>query len=217
MAKSATTIPVLQPHADRLAENIARAHNLVSIYEALAGHKRGRKSVGVTDVLRSAVVLLHASLEDFLRSIARTYLPGASPDVMNLIPLKQLGRSQRGEKFSLGHLNEHRGKTVDDLIEESVEAFLDRSNYSNTTEVAALMKDLRLDPHCVEHLFADLDRMMRRRHEIVHRADCSTVTGRGRHRANTITQSTVEKWINVVVDFQQSVLYEIEMKHAHNV
>ena len=196
---------------DRLPDNIARAHNLVSVYQALAGAKPGRRSVGVTDVLRSAVVLLHASLEDSLRSLARAYLPHAPPDVINSIPLKRSGGSSRAEKFSLGHLAEHRRKTVDELIDESVEACLDRSNYNNSTEVAVLMTNLRLDPQPVQHFFGDLDRMMQRRHQIVHRADCATTTGRGRHQARTIQQQTVEGWISTVVNFQQAVLHQIEM------
>src|SRR5258706_3639980 len=104
--------PELRPHVERLARNIARAHNLVSIYKFLGGSSPGRRSVGDTDVLRSAVVLIHASLEDFLRSLERAYLPKAGSTVLKEIPLKGVGRSGRAEKFSLGDLVEHRGKTV---------------------------------------------------------------------------------------------------------
>ena len=207
----------LQRHAERLASNIARAHNLVSIYQLLAGSNPGRRSVGDTDVLRSAVVLLHASLEDFLRSLGRTYLPTANPEVMDSIPLKGVGRSGRPEKFSLGHLDEHRGKTVDELIEESVEAYLERSNYSSTTEIATLLASLGLDVEPVRQFFPALDRMMARRHQIVHRADCTAQTGRGRHHARSLRASTVEEWINVVLSFHGAVLYQVQLKQAQSV
>jgi hypothetical protein len=153
--------PAMQPNAERLNANIARAHNLVSIYQVLTGSQPGRRSVGHTDVLRSAVVLLHASLEDFLRSLARAYLPSAAPDVMSSIPLKGAGRG-RAERFSLDDLDQHRGKTVDDLIEESVEAFLERSNYNNATEIAALLRNLDLEVEPCRRFFAELDKMMDR-------------------------------------------------------
>ncbi|QDU36457.1 hypothetical protein Mal4_07430 [Maioricimonas rarisocia] len=148
----------LQPLSDRLTDNIARVHNLVSIYQKLAGSGAGRRSVGVTDVLRSAVVLLHASLEDFLRSLARVYLPNAAPHVIDSIPLKRSRGSGRGEKFLLGHLDEHRGKSVDEVIAESVDAYLERSNYNNSTEIARLLRNLGVDPKPLEHSFRHLDK-----------------------------------------------------------
>ena len=217
MIDPASQHPDLQRLAERLASNLARAHNLVSIYRLLAGSTRGRRSVGDTDVLRSAVVLIHASLEDFLRSLARSYLPKARPEVMNAIPLKGGGRSGRPGKFSMGDLAEHRGKTVDELIEESIEAYLDRSNYNNTSDIAALLANLDVDVEPVRQFFPELDRMIARRHQIVHRADCTAETGRGRHRARSLRVSEVERWINVVSNFHGSVLLQIQLKQAQNV
>lgn len=208
--------PDVQPHVDRLASNLARAHNLVSIYQVLAGPQPGRRSVVHTDVLRSAVVLIHASLEDFLRSLARTYLPVAAPEVMNTIPLKGLGRGGRAEKILLGNLDQHRGKTVDELIDESVEAFLERSNYNNATEIAALLESLGVDVEPCRRFFPELDKMMARRHQIVHRADCTSETGKGRHQARSLAVTTVEKWINVVSSFQGAVLYQLQLHGAQN-
>jgi len=203
--------------ADRLEDNVARVHNLISIYQALSGTRPGRRSVGDTDILRSAVVLLHASLEDFLRSLARAYLPTASRDVISSIPLKRSGTSSsRADRFSLGELVEHRGKTVDQLIDESVESHLERSNYNNCTEIVGLMEKVGLEAKPVERFFPDLDRMMQRRHQIVHRADCSSASGRGRHRAVSISQKTVEHWTRIVTEFHQAILYQIQQQEARN-
>lgn len=39
------------------------------------------------DVLRAAIVLLHAAFEDFLRSLAKQLVPDATPDVLSAIPV----------------------------------------------------------------------------------------------------------------------------------
>lgn len=206
----------LQPHVERLARNLGRANNLVNIYRVLTGAQPGRSSVHDTDILRSAVVLIHASLEDFLRSLARDYLPQARPNVMDAIPLKGVGRGGRAEKFSLGQLDQHRGKTVDQLIDESVEAYLERSNYSNTTEIAVLLESLDIDVAPCRRFFGELDKMMARRHQIVHRADCVSETGRGRHHARSLSVTMVEKWINVVNNFHSAVLYQFQLRRARD-
>lgn len=216
MSKASPSPAILEVHVERLASNIGRVHNLVSTYRLLVGHQRGRKSIGHTDVLRSAVVLLHASLEDFLRSLASCYLPSASSEVLNLIPLKVAGKASRAERFSLGSLKEHLGKLVDDLIKESVEAYLERSNYNNTTEIVALLASLEIDVDPCRQFFPELDKMMSRRHQIVHRADCVTDTGKGRHSATSLSVTTVERWIQNVFSFHGTVLYQLQIRNLSN-
>src|SRR3989338_2368197 len=103
-----------QPIVDRFALNISRVKNLVAIYQStLAGTGQGRRSHQKTDVLRAAVVLLHASVEDVLRSLAYWKLPNAATGVLDQFPLVGNGPAM---KFSLGALAAHRGKTVDDVL-----------------------------------------------------------------------------------------------------
>ena len=90
--------------------NIARVRNLTEIYRNhLMGRGRGRRDHSKTDVLRAAVVLLHAAMEDLLRSIAYWKLPSATPQTLAKIPLIS---SAPAVKFNLGDLSAHRGKTV---------------------------------------------------------------------------------------------------------
>ncbi|REJ64902.1 MAG: hypothetical protein DWQ31_20000 [Planctomycetota bacterium] len=123
----------------------------------------------------------------------------------------------RADRILLGHLHEHRGRTVDELIEESVAAHLERSNFNSSTQVAGLLEGLGLDVEPLRRFFSQLDQMMRRRHQIVHRADCTSETGRGRHRAHSLSASTVEQWINVVLDMHAILQYQVEMRLAQNV
>ena len=61
---------------ERFERNLQRVRSLVALFSSLTGAGRGRASVEIEDILRSAVVLLHASLEDLLRGIANVRMPG---------------------------------------------------------------------------------------------------------------------------------------------
>src|ERR1017187_6771615 len=123
------------------------------------------------DILRMIVVFLHATFEDVLRTMARKRLAAASSQVLNLIPLVGTSRSGRAEKFHLGALNEHRGKTVDQLIQESVESHLDGEHFGSCGDVNDVLAQMGLDPAPFKPLFSDLAQLMKRRHRIVHNAD----------------------------------------------
>jgi hypothetical protein len=76
----------LQRAVDFANVNIQRVASLVSIYR-LWKDGRGRRDVVATDLLRAAVVLLHATLESFLRDIAKHLLPTMSADIWMKTPL----------------------------------------------------------------------------------------------------------------------------------
>ena len=89
--------------------------------------KLGRLSSQIEDsddLLRAIVVLNHAYLEDFLRTLGRELLPGCDEATLNEIPLAKSGG--RKEKFFLGRLSQFKGYMVDDLIDESVTEYLDK-------------------------------------------------------------------------------------------
>ena len=58
--------------------NLDRVRNLVNLYSASFGKGQGRRPGPDADILRAAVVLLHATLEDLLRSLAEWKIPTAS-------------------------------------------------------------------------------------------------------------------------------------------
>jgi hypothetical protein len=128
------------------------------------------------DILRAIVVFLHATFEDVLRTMARQRIAAAKEQVLDKIPLVGTSRSGRAEKFHLGALNEHRGKTVDQLIHESVESYLDRESFGSCGDVDDVLIQMALDTAPFKPLYSDLDRMMKRRHRIVHEADLASPT-----------------------------------------
>jgi hypothetical protein len=102
----------------RVVLNIQRVSFLVGFAERRLTDGNATRSLHTEDILRAAVVLLHATLEDFLRYIGALYLPEGNEETLNRISLA--GTHERPEKFFLGRLAQHRGKTVDALIVESV-------------------------------------------------------------------------------------------------
>lgn len=192
----------------RFHQNIVRVRNLTDIYRThLKGSGSGRRSHSKTDVLRAAIVMLHASLEDLLRSVAYWKLPGASAETLSGVPLLSASRST---KFHLGHLCAHRGQSIDEVIESSVHDYLERSNYNNTKEVVAFCEAVGIRVSAVNAHFSKIEPIMNRRHKIVHRADQDDgVAGRGNHRVTSIGVATVEGWITRVEDFGRAILGEV--------
>jgi hypothetical protein len=161
------------------------------------------------DLMRAVIVMNHAYLEDFLRSLAERFLPLASEEVLNKVPL--VGRKGRQDKFQLGALTAHRGKAVQDLIEISVRAYLARSNYNNTVEIATLLTELGFDVDRHNKDFALINELMKRRHEIVHRAD-RRKTPLGDYSPRSIQPSDLGLWTNALRIFQMSVMAEVTEK-----
>src|SRR5687768_13401075 len=73
------------------------------------------------EILRSVVVLTHATLEDFLRTIGRAeILRNPRPDFLSKVSLASNGQSLQKEKFTLNELMVHRAKTVQEVLDDSV-------------------------------------------------------------------------------------------------
>ncbi len=178
----------------RFEESLARVNNIADIYETkLAPIARGRKPVGSTDILRAAVVFLHATVEEFLRGILDWRLPEQGEDALDGVPLVG-STSARADKFLLGRLAPHRNKTVDALIRESVTASLTRSNFNSVSEIVRALTSVGLDAAPCEPLFGGLTDLMERRHQIVHRGDRNPNQGQGHHQASSIGRHHVHEW-----------------------
>ena len=187
------------PLDERLRENLDRVRSLVGAYRAAVGSRQGRPNVQQSDILRAAVVLLHACLEDTLRTVAAERLPVALPEVLSRIPFFWQGG--RKTTATLGDLSAYRNLSVGDLIVEAVDAFLERATYNNVTELAGLLGDLGLKPALVQPFASEIEALMRRRHQIVHRMDRDEASGQGRHRAFSLSVALVESWIEAVLAF----------------
>ena len=185
---------------ERFHDHLARAESLVeqfaTVYEARRG--RGAPTTSEMDVLRAAVVLLHAALEDLARSCQEYLLPEfGGTDVLNAVPFPLLG-DQTAEKIGLGTLQDEYGRsTVGELVAAAVRRRCDRSSYNNVKQLARAFREVR-----VEVEFAgtgsDLAALMSRRHQIAHRGDRPPIREPGARRVQPLARGQVEIWIAAV-------------------
>jgi hypothetical protein len=202
---------VLLSVEERFRVNLDRVQDVVILYDRVTGPSPGRPSVQESELLRVAVVFLHAALEDLLRGLAEWRLPAASADVLSQIPFA--GGDGRRTTLTLGDLVSYRGQLVEEVVSMSVIAYLRRSSYNTTDDIARLMGQIGLTQEARKRLMgaraADLSVIMSRRHQIAHRLDRNEVSGRGHHAATSLGRTTVERWIDIVRKFAKELLDEI--------
>jgi hypothetical protein len=185
-------------------ENLNRVERLIDIHRSIPAHVASRRSIGAGDVLRASVVLLHASLEDLLRQVARHRIPLGSEETLNGIPLK--GTIGRAEKFALGKLAAFRDMTVEDLISDSVRSYYNSAvTFNNVGDVSSVLEQSRIKQDSVRRFYPLLAEMMQRRHQIVHRADWKGRIGGGRD-ADKLSPATVARWKSNLRRFGDKVL-----------
>jgi hypothetical protein len=191
----------------RFERNIARVDSLIRAYDAEVAERgggsgvQGRVAVETADLLRAAVVFLHATLEDLLRSSLEWRLPLAAPQHLARVPLVGSKKGGRDPSYNLEDLARHRGKSVDEVLKESVDAHLVDSNFNNPGQVISVLTSLGLAESIVDPFRNHLGAMMSRRHWIVHRTDRNQISGQGHYAARSISPTTVRAWRDAVRKF----------------
>jgi hypothetical protein len=204
------TATILAPLLERFFDNYRRVLHLVKVYQEQYGKGSGRRAVHKADLLRAGVVFMHAALEDLLRGFARLYLPASDEQALDAIPLAGQGSKHRPEKFLLGVLAQHRGKSVDQLIDESVERYLEQKSFSDTTEISSLLEamGIAVDDE-VARYFPAIEELTKRRHQIVHESDYAATAGPGRQRAASISVRKAMTWLRACRGFATFVVASI--------
>lgn len=156
----------------RFCSNISRVNGLIKFVHGVEALRQEspffQNSEGVrADILRAVVVYLYATFEDALRTVARHNLAQAGTEALKDIPF--VGGTDR--KLTLSQVAEHRSKTVDQLVSESVQSYLDGKSFSSFEDVVHVLERLRLDTKPFAYFAKPLGQMMRRRHWIVHEGD----------------------------------------------
>jgi len=189
--------------------NLQRVRKLVQLYRDLAGSGPGRRPVETTDVLRSSVVFLHAALEDFLRSLLVRRWSGASdPSVFDDVPIA-IRADTRSTRVTLAELASMRGKTVDEVVQLSLEAHLERATFNHVGDVKTALVRAGIGVAAVAPRASELAALMSRRHQIVHRADRLDVPGRGKLAAASLSVATVEVWVAAVDAVCRGIVAEL--------
>lgn len=188
---------------DRFQRNLHRVRGLVTSYESLVASGTNGASAEHTDVLRAAVVLLHATLEDLMRSLEELRLPTANEKSFERVKFPKLDTPYKEwkETFSLVDLATYRGRSVNEVYRAAINAHLERSNYGNVGELKAALKRIGMDRPLDRDLAASLESMMKRRHWIAHRADADPEAIPGQHNTLSIDQGSVIAWHDDVEHF----------------
>lgn len=195
----------------RFRANLARVGNLVALYDGVnADRGQGKPATDASDILRAAVVLLHATLEDLVRSLEYDLLPRSPASAFNDVGLAPSGAGddeKAAMEFGLDLLVGYRGRSVDDVLRGAAEFHLRLSNYNNAKQLMGVLGKYKLtldDP--TRALLSTLDPLMKRRHWIAHRADANPLSGPGRPKTQSISRSSVTTWTAHVQSFGEAII-----------
>ena len=200
---------------NRFKSNIARVRNFVDLYEERMTQRgrKGRAKTQDTDLLRGAVVLLHATFEDLARTALEASWNTEPERLVEVLRFPQAKSNARDSETIAGLLR-HRGRTIDDLLHESFEHYLDRASFNNQKEVSGMLARCGLEAAKFGPVLGELDVLAKRRHAIVHRADRNPDAGQGSYKASSINKDRVRKWIGAVETFYQKLMAVLDPKEA---
>lgn len=176
-------------------KNFSRIDKLLKLYKThLAVNDIGSRG----DVLRAIVVLTHSTLEDFLRNILRWKLPSCTPEILNKVTL---AGKMRKTKLEFKDILDFRGSTVDEVVQKSINEYLSMVSFNNSSNITSHLNNIGIDLEPLETYLGKLDTMIKRRHNIVHKADRTNDEDISKTRIKTITLKQVESWITNVDNF----------------
>lgn len=188
--------------------NIERVRSLRKMYNSLKNDEiKERKEYKFTDILRSAVVLLHSSFEEYYRSVLGYVLPKicTEDDLKNMSFVGSAGNHK--DKITLGGLINFRDKTVDQLITESIQESLSFTSFNNYQDIVSWSKKIKIDLSTFNDQ-EKLNKLIQRRHKIVHEAD--NAKNDDTYALTPIKENSVEDWIGVVCNLVDIINSEIQ-------
>lgn len=197
----------IEMHKILFDRNIERVCSLRKMYNSLKSDEvKEGKEYKFTDILRSAVVLLHSSFEEYYRSILGCILPKTctEDDLKNMSFLGSAGNHK--DKITLGGLIKVREKTVDQLITESIRESLSFTSFNDYQDIVSWSKKIKIDLS----EFKDqekLNKLIHRRHKIVHEAD--NAKSDDEYALAPIRENSVEEWIEVVRNLVELIDREV--------
>jgi hypothetical protein len=154
--------------------NLWRVRRLVDLSKEIESPEETRD-----DLLGSAIVFLHATLEEFLRGVAlREWFKLDSQELKTA--LRKYSRlNNRNIKISLIDLVEQREDPIETLIHQEVESFLCQDISFNSLDEVEKFLDLikvpvdEIKSEIGQEHFDNIQSLIRKRHFVAHQADCS--------------------------------------------
>src|SRR5207253_5589545 len=109
-------------------------------------------------------------------------------------------------RFGLPELAAFRGMTVDQVITQSVNEFLEKTSFNNPGDIKVALEKIGVDSHLANQYAPVLAAMMTRRHWSAHRADRDPRKGPGHHPVKSLANAAVTRWIERVERFGNELL-----------
>ena len=167
---------------ERAIENLFRCRSLVELPD-LWEKVDGRPMWAGDEVLRAAVVMMHATIEDVLRTVAMGNLPFETAETTRHPRFREALRDLRRGNPLPADFHEK--------LVQSIRDSLGRQTYNNATEVRKIVQRVGVsEGEFGDELLTSIDGLMSRRHDIVHRAD-----RRSDGQIKTISIDKVREWL----------------------
>lgn len=179
-----------------------RVGHLIGIYRKLRttdGKTRGKALPHTSDILRAAVVLCHANLEQVLRDLLALEAEWR-PEFLQRIPLPG-AKHIRADRFSLADLQAFGDRPVSEVVFEAVWESLSKRSFTAVSDVVEVLELCRQDVSDYRKFFPGIQALMERRHHIAHTADLEEDPGRGKQIARSISARTVTRWNRNAFEF----------------
>ena len=196
-----------------LAHNICRVRSLIRHHKSLVKIEKSEDNISNMertsrlneDILRAAWVLVHASMEDFLRSLLKWKFKNNYYDkICTLLVKKNLTVKCRGRKPKC---------KPNEVVKEYLE-----TNYSvgNKNKIVLSLMSMGIcEEKAKNYDYGELDELMNRRHKIVHSADRNFEGEEvGVREENEIQVEPVEKYIKEVEKLSDFVWQYIKKYEA---
>jgi RiboL-PSP-HEPN len=108
----------------------------------------------------------------------------------------------------LGKLAQFKGKSIDDVLKSSIIEYYENSTFNSVSDIVELFANLGIEIKNLKPYFPDLENLMKRRHQIVHRIDRSGKIDAEIKAVSIIDPTELGKWIQAVYNFFTDTLIQ---------
>jgi hypothetical protein len=121
-----------------------------AVGKAVSSSSQAERQLYMLDILRLIVVMLHANMDDTLREIVRLSYARNNPDHLSEIPIG----NTKSPRVTLADLVKYRGRTIDDLIQESVDDYLNIVSFNNVEITAKILSRAGININGLKRYFS---------------------------------------------------------------
>ncbi len=106
-------------------------------------------------------------------------------------------------------LKNHEGKFVENVIFDSINAYVDTLNINDSNKLIALLEKVKIDKVPLSPFLDDLNQIMQRRHQIVHQMDRDDSLDPLTRKISSIDSHTVRKWYDITNQFNEQIFEQL--------